>query len=61
MTRDGPNSFNVIVDVLRAVAYEKSNGTSGTVEEINSYGFKSHGKEIDIFSSLEAFERKYCR
>ncbi len=60
-TRDGPNSFNVIIDVLRAVAYEKSNGVYGTVNEINSYGFKSHGKGSDVFSSLETFESRYCK
>ncbi|MCL4343925.1 MAG: hypothetical protein JRN26_00220 [Nitrososphaerota archaeon] len=58
-TRDGPNALNVIIDVVRAVAHEKSQGIYGTVEAINSYGFKSHSKASDIFSSLEAFEKKY--
>ncbi len=59
-TRDGPNAFNIIIDVVRAVAHEKSNGIYGTVDEINSYGFKSNRKSSDIFSSLETFESKYC-
>ncbi len=58
-TRDGPNALNVILDVTRAIAHERSRGIYGTVEAINSYGFKSHSKNTDIFSSLEAFERKY--
>ncbi|MEM0097300.1 MAG: hypothetical protein QXH93_02060 [Conexivisphaerales archaeon] len=58
-TRDGPNALNVMLDVVRAVAYERSQGIYGTVKAINSYGFKSHSEDIDIFSSLEVFERKY--
>jgi myo-inositol-1-phosphate synthase len=60
-TRDGPNALNVVLDVLRAVTYEKSEGNYGTIPEINAYGFKSHGKDNDVFSSLEAFERKYIK
>ncbi len=59
-TRDGSNAFNVLIDVVRAVKHEQLQGSTGTVMEINAYGFKSPGRDVDLFEALNAFETKYC-
>ncbi|MGC8568568.1 MAG: hypothetical protein ACP5LW_01005 [Nitrososphaeria archaeon] len=58
-TRDGPNAYNVLVDVIRAVQYERERGRSGTVREINSFGFKSNAGSINLLKILEDFEKNY--
>lgn len=60
-TRDSSNAFNVLLDVIRAVKYEVAQGRAGAIQEINAYGFKSPGVQVNAFEALEAFEKKYCR
>ncbi|MFP3133208.1 MAG: hypothetical protein RXO71_02260 [Nitrososphaeria archaeon] len=58
-TRDGPNAFNIIVDVVRALKYEKDKGSYGTINLINSFGFKSNAGGTNLLKILEDFEKNY--
>ena len=58
-TRDGPNAFNVVVDVVRALMVERERGSAGTVKLINSFGFKSNASSVNLLKILEDFEKNY--
>ncbi|MGC8600257.1 MAG: hypothetical protein ACP5LX_04265 [Nitrososphaeria archaeon] len=58
-TRDGPNAFNIIVDAVRALKYEKDKGSYGTIKLINAFGFKSNAGGTNLLKILEDFEKNY--
>ncbi len=58
-TRDGPNAYNIIVDVIRALKYENDKGSIGSIKLINAFGFKSNAGGTNLLKILEDFEKNY--
>ncbi len=58
-TKDGPNAYNIIVDVIRALKYESEKGSSGSIKLINAFGFKSNAGGTNLLKILEDFEKNY--
>lgn len=59
-SEDPANAVNVLLDVIRAVAYSKNRGEAGAVPEICAYGFKLAPSELSLLEAQDAFERKFC-
>lgn len=58
---DGMNAGNIILDVVRAVAKAREEGSSGNVNEISNYGFKKTLEKKRVSDATILFQSKYCR
>lgn len=60
-SNDGMNAGNMILDVARAVAKAREDGSSGNVSEISNYGFKKTLERKRVSEATGLFYSKYCR
>jgi len=60
-TNDGANAVNVLLDVIRAVAYSQKRKQFGTPAEINNYGFKKLSEPVLLHTARAEFDKKYVK
>ena len=60
-TNDGANATNVLLDVVRAVAYAHKRKEFGSPAVINEYGFKKLKKPVLLHTAHSEFYKKYVR
>lgn len=60
-TNDGANATNVLLDVVRAVAYAHKRKEFGSPDIINEYGFKKLKKPVQLHTAHSEFYKKYVR
>ncbi|MDG6907219.1 MAG: hypothetical protein JRN20_15705 [Nitrososphaerota archaeon] len=58
-TNDGANSVNVILDVVRAIAFSQRRRQFGVIPEVNNYGFKKLQKPVLLHKAHTEFNKKY--
>lgn len=58
-TSDGANAGNILLDVVRAVAFSMRSGEFGCINDICSYGFKSPPKQVGFEEAYKQFKSKY--
>jgi myo-inositol-1-phosphate synthase len=60
-TNDGANAVNVLLDVIRAVAYSLKRKEFGSIQEINDYGFKKLQRPVLLRKAHADFNKKYVK
>jgi len=60
-SNDGPNGISVLVDLILAIKYAKSNGKKGNINSISNFGFKKLLNPMSFAEASAIFEKDFLK